>query len=485
MDFSPTGLVKLILPRTPLILKTTVLSKLYLSSNSPKQDTTTEVVVEVIRSIVKVKKPVGRLQYFGCKDPGVRGSMWVAKTVIPVPEASVRDALVHAIQELGNGQETYTLPDIRPVTGEWNGHRSNVSKDAHLPDVSQEGLYKSMMEGVESRTTILYFHGGGYMIMDPASHRQTTVQLAKKTKGRAFSVRYRLAPQDPFPSQLLDALIAYLSLLSPPPGSFHEPVEARHILFAGDSAGGNLSLALLQSLLTMQRSGRHAIRFHGKEVPIQLPAGALLNSPWCDIACSLPSWKHNLKFDYLEGPPTPGVPSGPAPDQFWPTQPPRVQIYCDGSVLTHPLASPIAATSDLWKGAPPVFICYGNECLEDEIKVTARRIYRSGTVVKLHGYEGMPHCFSMIFPTSSTARDCWDEMVTFCNDAVNGTLVRTESSKWTKAFSKGTESVTFSNISNLADDEVSTLMKESQAGTLAKERELRADWQAKEFRAHL
>ena len=47
-------------------------------------------------------------------------------------------------------------------------------------------------------------------------------------------MRYRLAPQHPFPSALLDALVSYFTLLYPPPGSIHEAVPASDIVFGGD-----------------------------------------------------------------------------------------------------------------------------------------------------------------------------------------------------------------------------------------------------------
>jgi hypothetical protein len=77
------------------------------------------------------------------------------------------------------------------------------------------------------------------------------------------AINYRLAPQYPFPCGLHDALAACkysvivrllfvsdlfqdLFLIRPPPGSDHEPVNPAHIIISGDSAGGGLSLALLQ-----------------------------------------------------------------------------------------------------------------------------------------------------------------------------------------------------------------------------------------------
>ena len=71
------------------------------------------------------------------------------------------------------------------------------------------------MKECKSPVTVLYFHGGAYYLLDPSTHRPTTKKLAKLTGGRCYSVRYRLAPQNPFPAALLDALVSYLTLLYP------------------------------------------------------------------------------------------------------------------------------------------------------------------------------------------------------------------------------------------------------------------------------
>ena len=65
-----------------------------------------------------------------------------------------------------------------------------------------------------------------------------------------------------------------LYLIKPPPDAPHKPVKPSHIVVAGDSAGGGLTLALLQVL---RDSGQ------------PLPAGGVLISPWCDLTHSFPS----------------------------------------------------------------------------------------------------------------------------------------------------------------------------------------------------
>jgi acetyl esterase/lipase len=103
-------------------------------------------------------------------------------------------------------------------------------------------------------------------------------------------VNYRLAPQYPFPCALHDLLAACeykdimfsslnircadLFLIRPPADAAHCAVSPSHIVIAGDSAGGGLSLALLQVI---------------RDAELPMPAGGVLISPWCDLTHSFPS----------------------------------------------------------------------------------------------------------------------------------------------------------------------------------------------------
>jgi len=88
----------------------------------------------------------------------------------------------------------------------------------------------------ESREgTILYFHGGSYSLGSPYTAQGLTASLVTRTGMRAFSLDYRLAPEHPFPATIEDGVAAYRALLD-------DGVPASKIAFAGDSAGGGLSV---------------------------------------------------------------------------------------------------------------------------------------------------------------------------------------------------------------------------------------------------
>ncbi|EXJ87687.1 hypothetical protein A1O1_04611 [Capronia coronata CBS 617.96] len=490
MDVSVRAFLRLLLPRLPLIVKTAILNALSLSQNSSKQNLRTEVVVTLLRDITSERRSIGFMQKITTKDPGIKGSTLVAKVTIPPPQDQngPKDAVCSAIKYLGDGAESYIEPEITSIDAEWTGYRPGVLPSETRPEMPENEHYKLLMENVSSATTVLYFHGGAYYLMDPATVRDTTARLARMTGGRCYSVRYRLAPQNPFPAQLLDALVAYLSLLSPPPGAYHEPVSAKSIVFAGESAGGNLSLALLQLLLTLQRMGTHTIRFHGADVPVQLPAGVAVNSPWVDITRSLPSNINNAHYDYLEPLGHTGLSNTePLPDAFWPTSPPRADIFCNASIMLHPLVSPMQVRPEQWKGMPPVWMCMGNEALEDETTILARRMHQGGGVVNLIGYEGMPHCFAMLFAASPMGKDCFQRWSRFCIDAVKDSQPDTSNAIRVKAFSNPLqfEEVAFESLCALTDEEVADITSSMQKHFLGREEELVRRWSQQDSKAKL
>lgn len=481
MDISPWTLAKLLIPQIPRILKIAIYNRLGLSPCADKQDPRTEIVVSIIKSTLTGKKPLSVIQQAGLKDPGIKGQLWIATACCPAPDNEIRDAVIRSVKELGDGTEQYDLPTTTDVEGEWTGHRSGVDKKTPRPNLAggEKEHYANLMKEVTSPVTILYFHGGAYFLMDPISHRAVTSTLAKKTGGRCFSVRYRLAPQTPFPGQLVDALTAYLYLLAPPEGAFHEPVQAKNIVFSGDSAGGHLSFGLVLLILTLQRAGVTSIKFHGKEVPLELPAGVAGNSPWVDVLRSLPSVTTNAKYDYLDPPSPTGLPLKPLPeDEIWPTKPPRAEIFCRASTLTHPLCSPLAAMPEHWKGAPPVFICLGNEGLEDEITVFARRLYQAGVKLEFVGYEGQPHCFAMIFPTTAAGSDCMNRWAAFVKRAVGGVAERTDTGRWWKAKSNPMQwrEVKLGEM-GVSDDMVKSRMDEMKAYGTEREENWRREYE--------
>lgn len=158
---NPVALLKVMLLRIPLILKTLVLHGLRMSPASRKQDLRTEMTVAIIRSFLDISMPVGTQQRRSMRDPGIKGPMWISKVELPAPEEDVRNAVVDAADGLKTSEsQTFEIPPVRPVEAEWTGYRSGVDKKAPQPELSEEEKYKRLRKESKSDMTILYLHGG-------------------------------------------------------------------------------------------------------------------------------------------------------------------------------------------------------------------------------------------------------------------------------------------------------------------------------------
>ena len=478
MDTSPLGFLRVSLPKVPLLFKSALYHTLWLSPTSTKVDLKVELIVTFIRSMLNAPtpNPISKQQAWSLKDPGIKGRLWVSKVTFPaLSENGGKDVLAlltRAIDELKTSPDQhYAIPPILPVESEWTGYRPNVHKDRDRPCLSERQHYENLMKETQSDVTLLYFHGGAHYMMDPATHRQTCSRLAQLTGGRCLNVRYRLAPQNPFPAALLDTLICYLALLYPPEDSFHKPVAASRIIFAGDSAGGNLAFALLQLLLQINRTSSepssaapNSINVYNQSIslPLPLPAGIACTSPWLDTSRCLPSITNNAKYDYLPPPLTAHrVATFPTCD-LWPTDPPRGDVYSELPMLTHPLVSPLAASS--WEGSPPVWVGLGEEMLADEIKHVASKLACQGATVRFEQYEGQCHCFGQIFEALGVvpARKMVWNWATFCQMAAKG-VVKESKSIWVKG--RGCEEeveVDAMDLSPFSDEDVRYAMRKAQ-----------------------
>ena len=122
----------------------------------------------------------------------------------------------------------------------------------------------SLVPGSEPLKVLLYFHGGGYCSGSIASHRRLVTEAGRAARMRTLAIDYRRAPEHPYPAAHDDALAAWRFLRS-------QGIAANNIAVGGDSAGGNLTLALIERL-----------RAAGED----LPACAWLLSPWTDLTMS-------------------------------------------------------------------------------------------------------------------------------------------------------------------------------------------------------
>ena len=225
------------------------------------------------------------------------------------------------------------------------------------------------------RTTILYFHGGGYCGGSPSISASYLSELAARTGARIVGVRYGLAPEQPFPNGLHDGLAVLRALAAE---------GATDILFAGDSAGGGLALALAL-----------ACRDTGAPSPTRL----ILLSPWIDLTLAGASYRTRAESDLLFSEEAAREAAG---------------FYLQGIDASHPLASPLLA--DL-SGLPPVLLFVGGaEILLDEDLALAAALAQAGVTVEMHLVAGAQHVWPMMFPDLPESQRALRAITAFVRD---------------------------------------------------------------------
>lgn len=252
-------------------------------------------------------------------------------------------------------------------------------------DLSNSAI-ELLRSGQEQDTVIYQLHGGAYVIGFMDMYRDQAVRYSKLAHGAdVASLDYRIAPAYTFPAALDDAVEGWEFLLA-------TGYQADHIIVAGDSAGGNLALALTETL-----------RDRGSE----LPEAIVLMSPWTDLASLGESHTYNIYKD-----PMFGIADGTEPDKL--VKPP---LYAGSTNLQDKYLSPAYADFDDF---PPILIQVGTwEVLESDSLTVYQKAKASGVDVALTRYEGMFHVFQMSGDLIPEAHAAWQEVETFLTRFVN------------------------------------------------------------------
>lgn len=203
--------------------------------------------------------------------------------------------------------------------------------------------------------TLLYLHGGGFVIGNLPMYQHLVASLGHAAGMRGLFIDYRMAPENPFPAALDDALTAYRALLADP--------AAWPIAIAGDSAGGNLTLALLLKI---------------KALGLPMPSAAVALSPLVDATLSSASFTANAHSDNLL----------PGP---WGQR--CLESYIGGHDRTDPFLSPINGD---FTGAPPVLIHFDTtEVLADDAARMVDLLRGQGVPVETEVATGRTHVWHL------------------------------------------------------------------------------------------
>jgi len=205
---------------------------------------------------------------------------------------------------------------------------------------------------------VLYLHGGSFIYGSESSHGELCSRLALASRAKVVFPLYRLAPEHPFPAALDDAMGVYRALVE-------GGISPRNLVLAGDSAGGNLVLALLALL---------------RDEGVELPCAGVLISPWVDLAARDGSMQENEPYDW----------ASPWMFDRW------AREYMGQGNVRDPRASP--ALADL-RGLPPLLIQIGTaELLYDQVTALAQRARSAGVDVTLEEYPDLTHLWHSLAP---------------------------------------------------------------------------------------
>ena len=184
---------------------------------------------------------------------------------------------------------------------------------------------------------VLYLHGGGYTCGSLEYAKGFAATLASQCGVRVFCAAYRLAPENPYPAAVDDALEAYRYLLK-------KGYAPRQILLCGESAGGGLIYALC---LRLRQEG------------MTLPCGLIGISPWVDLTGSGQSYETNRDND-------------PSLTQE------LLEFYakCYTTDPTDPLCSPVFG--DLTGFPPSLLFAGGDEILLDDARALQEKLVSCG-----------------------------------------------------------------------------------------------------------
>ena len=214
---------------------------------------------------------------------------------------------------------------------------------------------------------LLCFHGGGYIGGSMFTHRKMFAHLAKAIGARALVIDYTLLPQGGvFPRPAAEGVTAYRWLLD-------QGIPAGRIAFAGDSAGGHLTMIV-------------QLRARGEGLP--LPVATMLISPWIDFAGTGESLDYNDGKDAIF-------------NKQWILS--MAAGFLNGTDPRAPEVAPLHA--DL-SGFGPIYIQVGDqELLLDDSRMLAEHAKRSGVDVQLDEFADQQHSFQMAAGLAPEADD--------------------------------------------------------------------------------
>ena len=241
--------------------------------------------------------------------------------------------------------------------------------------------------GMSSTRRVLYIHGGAWLAGSPKSHRTITDKLARVANAAVFSLDYRLMPENSRRDGIADCQAAYRWILENGPEGAQ---QADFLVVGGDSAGGNLTLALIAWV---------------RDQGLRAPDAALGFSPAVDATLSSPSLIGNIPSDPMLGPQFGKLAKVPRILLLW------VAWFSSRVRPSDPIVSPVRG--DL-SGLPPVLIQVSEaEMLFDDTRRYVAKAQAAGSPVEMQHWPFMVHVWQIFNPQLPEANAAFDNIAEF------------------------------------------------------------------------
>ena len=275
-------------------------------------------------------------------------------------------------------EEARASSEIR-IRGQW-GNKDDLEtiETFHIPSAGaniQVRLYRT----TGAADTILYFHGGGWVVGSLETHDGPLRALTLATGANILSVEYRKAPEAPFPASLDDAeaALAWLDM-----HATEKALDGDKLIVMGDSAGASIAAAL-------------CVRARNRGRPL---FGQVLVYPATDLAHGTES-RETFAYGYSI--------SRSTLDWF-------ARQYMSGGVpATNPELSPLLM-DDLAGLPPTLLVTADHDPLRDEGRAYAQKLIGAGNDVTYVEWRGTVHGFMMMDRFTPAARQLIGQVAEWC-----------------------------------------------------------------------
>ena len=262
--------------------------------------------------------------------------------------------------------------------------------ESKITPVDVDGIAGEWVQAAGARADhrLLYLHGGAFRVGSPKSHRGITDGISRRTGASVLAIDYRMQPEHRLGACHEDARTAYRWMLGHGPDG---DAEARAVFVAGDSAGGNLTLALIA---------------WARDQGWRAPDAAVALAPATDGTFSSPSWRRNFASDPFLG--SAGFATL--------LKIPRALLLPLAAVMNR--ARPNDARfspllGDLAGLAPTLIQVSEQEMLFDDARRYANKATLAGSPVTLQVWPTLVHVFQGFAPDLPEANDALDRVAHF------------------------------------------------------------------------